>query len=148
MPSFYWLIVFLIFLAIEGLTVSLTSIWFAGGALGALIAGALGGDIQVQLVVFVAVSFLLLLLVRPLSRKYLRPGATKTNVDSLIGKRTVVKERIDNLAGTGLVQIGAQTWMARSAEDGKILEPGAAVKVVKVQGARLIVQGEEREEVC
>ena len=113
MPSFYWLAAFVIFLIIEALTVSLTSIWFAGGALGGLAASALGADIQIQLVVFVVVSFLLLLLVRPLSKKYLRPGTTKTNVGSLVGKTTAVKERIDNLSDRGSVEIGGQTWLAR-----------------------------------
>lgn len=145
MLSIFWLTAFLAFLAIEAVTVSLTSIWFAGGALAALAAGILGAQIRLQLVVFVAVSFVLLMLVRPLTRRFLRPEKTRTNVDGFKGRTVLVKERIDNLADTGTVALGAETWMARSEEDRKTYEPGAAVEIVQIRGARLIVRGEEKK---
>ena len=99
--SLIWLIAFVVFLVVEGVTTSLTSIWFAGGSLAALVVQVCGGGLYPQLAVFVAVSFMLFLMVRPFAYKYLYGKRTKTNVDSLTGRKAVVKDRIDNVAGTG-----------------------------------------------
>lgn len=98
--SLIWLIAFVVFLVVEGVTTSLTSIWFAGGSLAALVVQVCGGGLYPQLAVFVAVSFMLFLMVRPFAYKYLYGKRTKTNVDSLTGRKAVVKDRIDNVAGT------------------------------------------------
>ena len=97
--SLIWLIAFVVFLVVEGVTTSLTSIWFAGGSLAALVVQVCGGGLYPQLAVFVAVSFMLFLMVRPFAYKYLYGKRTKTNVDSLTGRKAVVKDRIDNVAG-------------------------------------------------
>ena len=93
--SLIWLIAFVVFLVVEGVTTSLTSIWFAGGSLAALVVQVCGGGLYPQLAVFVAVSFMLFLMVRPFAYKYLYGKRTKTNVDSLTGRKAVVKDRID-----------------------------------------------------
>lgn len=140
MLSIGWMIAFLVFLGIEAATVALASIWFAGGALAALAASALGMGIRAQLVVFVAVSFILLLLVRPLAAKYVNQRKTRTNVDDLVGKKAVVKERIDNVAGTGSAFLGGSTWLARAEMEGQTFEPGTVVEVVEVSGVKLMVR--------
>ena len=99
--SLIWLIAFVVFLVVEGVTTSLTSIWFAGGSLAALVVQVCGGGLYPQLAVFVAVSFMLFLMVRPFAYKYLYRQKTHTNVDSLTGRKAVVKTRINNEAGTG-----------------------------------------------
>lgn len=133
-----WLAAFLIFLGIEAATVSLTSIWFAGGALAGLGACALGLDIRIQLGVFVAVSFLLLLLIRPLAQGYLKRKETRTNVDGLAGRTAVVRERVDCLSGSA--DLDGQIWLARAAESGEAFEPGCPVEIVRVDGAKLMVR--------
>lgn len=140
MLSIGWMIAFLVFLGIEAATVALASIWFAGGSLAALAASALGMGIRTQLAVFVAVSFILLLLVRPLAAKYVNQRKIRTNVDDLVGKKAVVKERIDNVAGTGSAMLGASTWLARAESEEQTFEPGTVVEVVKVSGAKLMVK--------
>lgn len=139
MVVIYWMIAFLIFLGVEAATTSLASIWFAGGALAAL-AAAVGLGVKAQLIVFVLVSFILLLLVRPLASGFMKGKDTKTNVDGLVGRKAVVKERVDNLAGTGTAVLGAETWLARSAVEGQIFEPGTVVEVAAISGAKLIVK--------
>ncbi len=140
MLSIGWMIAFLVFLGIEAASAALASIWFAGGALAALAVSALGMGIRGQLVVFVAVSFILLLLVRPLAAKYVNQRKTRTNVDDLVGKKAVVKDRVDNIAGTGSAVLGSSTWLARAATEGQTFEPGTVVEVVEVSGAKLMVK--------
>lgn len=140
MVVIYWMIAFLVFLGVEAATTSLASIWFAGGALAALAAAAVGLGVKAQLIVFVLVSFILLLLVRPLASGFMKGKDTKTNVDGLVGRKVVVKERVDNLAGTGTAVLGAETWLARSVVEGQIFEPGTVVEVAAISGAKLIVK--------
>lgn len=140
MLSIGWMIAFLVFLGIEAATTALASIWFAGGALAALAASALGMGIRTQLAVFVAVSFILLLLVRPLAAKYVNQRKIRTNVDDLVGRKAVVKDRIDNVAGTGSAALGGSTWLARAAAEGQTFETGTVVEVVAVSGAKLMVK--------
>ena len=140
MVVIYWMIAFLVFLGVEAATTSLASIWFAGGALATLAAAAVGLGVKAQLIVFVLVSFILLLLVRPLASGFMKGKDTKTNVDGLVGRKAVVKERVDNLAGTGTAVLGAETWLARSVVEGQIFEPGTVVEVAAISGAKLIVK--------
>ena len=140
MVVIYWMIAFLVFLGVEAATTSLASIWFAGGALAALAAAAVGLGVKAQLIVFVLVSFILLLLVRPLASGFMKGKDMKTNVDGLVGRKAVVKERVDNLAGTGTAVLGAETWLARSVVEGQIFEPGTVVEVAAISGAKLIVK--------
>ena len=138
--TLFWIAAFIVLTAAEALTVSLTCIWFAGGALAALAAAAVGLGVKAQLIVFVLVSFILLLLVRPLASGFMKGQDTKTNVDGLVGRKAVVKERVDNLAGTGTAVLGAETWLARSVVEGQIFEPGTVVEVAAISGAKLIVK--------
>lgn len=140
MVAIYWLIAFLIFLGIEAASTALTSIWFAGGALVALAASAVGFGVKVQLSVFVAVSLILLVMVRPLASSFMKGKNTKTNVDGLVGRKVVIKERVDNCAGTGKAVLGADTWLARSVVEGQIFEPGTVVEVAAISGAKLMVK--------
>ena len=130
-----WLAAFVVFLAAEALTVSLTSIWFAGGALTALAVQVLGAGIRLQLAVFVAVSFLLFFLVRPAASRYVKEKKTPTNVDGLIGRRAVVKETVD--AGSGSAVLAGETWLARAYREGESLLPGSTVIAREVSGAEL-----------
>lgn len=141
--SIVWLIAFVVFLVVEAMTASLTSIWFAGGALAALVAQVLGAGLEPQLAVFVVVSFVLFMMVRPFAYKYLYRKKTKTNVDSFAGRRVMVKERISNEAGTGSVALSDETWLARAVNEGEVFEPGSVVTVAAVSGAKLLVKAAE-----
>lgn len=143
--SITWLIAFVVFLVVEGMTASLTSIWFAGGALAALVAQVCGAPLRPQLAVFVVVSFGLFLMVRPFTSRYLHKKKTDTNVDSFKGRKAVVKERIDNEAGTGSAILAGETWLARAASDGETFEPNTVVVITAVSGAKLIVKAVQPE---
>ena len=139
MISLGWLILLGILLIIEIITLGLTTIWFAGGALIAFLVAILGGAVWLQVVVFLAVSILLLLFTRPIAMKYMNKNVQKTNVDSLKGEKAVVIQTIDNLKGTGQVVIRGMEWSAKARED-KIIKEGTVVKVITVEGVKAVVE--------
>ena len=144
MYAIIWLAGLVILLLAEALTLGLTTIWFAGGALIALIAALVGANVWVQLGIFLAVSLLLLIFTRPAALRYMNKSTLKTNVDSLTGEVGVVSERIDNLEATGKVKLNDVLWTARS-EDGTVIEEGAVVEISRVEGVKLIVKMKEEE---
>lgn len=144
----FWLIVFLVLLFFEILTLGLTTIWFAGGALVAFVLAVLNVSWMVQMVVFLVVSFLLLLTTRPFAQKYINKNTTKTNIESVIGKIVKVTADIDNINAMGKASLDGEDWTARSAEDHIIIPAGTYARIVGVEGVKLIVKetGKELEE--
>lgn len=138
-----WLILLAIFLAVEAATAGLTTIWFAAGALAAGAAAYFGGDIVLQLIVFFVVSVLLLLFTRPAAMRLMNQSSHATNVNSLVGKRAIVTEEIDNLHQIGKVQLQDIDWMARSMTDDIRIEKDAVVVIREVRGVTLIVEKEQ-----
>ncbi|MBO4291922.1 MAG: NfeD family protein [Lachnospiraceae bacterium] len=133
-----WIAILIISIVVELISLGLTSIWFAGGALIALIAAAVGGPLWLQVICFAVVSLLLLIFTRPVALKYFNKERVRTNVESLVGKQAVVLSKVDNLQGTGQVSVGGQEWSAKSADDGQVLEQGDVVSVVAISGVKLI----------
>ena len=138
MYDFIWLGVMVLFLIVEAATVTMVSLWFAGGALAALVVALLDGSWLLQIIAFLVVSAGLLALLRPLARKHFTPKLTKTNVDSVIGTEGYVTADIDNVAATGKCKLGAMEWTARSATGEKI-STGTLVKVEKIEGVKAFV---------
>ena len=145
MTVVFWLIAAAVLAGLEVLTLGLTTIWFAGGALVAAVFCGLGAPLPIQILVFGAVSVALLIITRPLALKFLNDRVEKTNVDSLIGKTCIVTETIENLAAKGQVSVNGQTWTARSTDDEIRIDEGLKVEVVSVQGVKLIVKKTEGE---
>lgn len=135
-----WLVVLIVAIAIEVGTLGLTSIWFAGGALVAVIAAAFSLPLWFQILLFLLVSLLLMIFTRPIAVKYFNKDRVRTNVESLIGRQAIVISEIDNLQGIGQVTVGGQEWSARSDDDKKSLAVGAVVEIVAVSGVKLIVK--------
>ena len=141
-----WLGLFVLFLVIEIITMGLTTIWFAGGALAAFLMAILGMRVSAQVVVFAVVSLLLLAVTRPLAMKYFNQERQKTGAELLIGQKALVIEDIDTLTAKGRVEVRGQEWAAKTdAPDGKI--PKNTVVIVDgIQGVKLIVRnGEEKK---
>ncbi len=138
-----WLIVFIVLTAIEMATFQLVTIWFAVGAVAAFIVSMFSSSLEVQLVVFLAVSMLLLVLVRPFVGRFLKVKTVKTNADSLIGDFATVTARIHNQEGFGKAIIRGQEWTAAAERDDEIIEAGTRVVVTGIRGVKLIVAGIE-----
>lgn len=141
----FWLIVLVVLVVIELLTMGLTTIWFAGGALIATIAAVFDTPLFVQVVLFLLVSAVLLFFTRPLAVRYFNKDRVRTNAESLVGRQAIVISEIDNLQGTGQVNVGGMEWSARTRIDGVRLPVGTVTTILGINGVKLIV--EERKEV-
>lgn len=135
-----WLVLLVLFAAVEASTVGLVSIWFALGSLVALLLSLFIENIWVEIWAALIVSILSLLLLRPLSQKYFSPKQHKaTNLDLILGEDAVVTETIDNLQATGQAKVHGQVWTARSESD-TIIPRGTVVTVLRIEGVKLYVQ--------
>lgn len=132
-----WLVLILLFLGMEGATVSVISLWFAVGALAALIVSFFA-SVAWQVVVFLVVSCLLLAALRPIVRKYFKPRIVKTNVDAVIGAMGLVTADIDNISACGEVKLGSVIWSARSTS-GQPITNGKKIRVDRVEGVKVFV---------
>ena len=135
-----WLIIFVACIVIEIISMGLTTIWFAGGALIAAVAAALGVSLWVQIVLFVFVSLVLLYFTRPIAVKYFNKDRIKTNAESLVGKQAIVISEIDNLQGIGQVTVEGKEWTARTVTDGVTLPTGSVVIIRAISGVKLMVE--------
>lgn len=139
--AIFWLVVFLVLLLFEFLTAGLVSIWFAAGALGALISTFFTDSILIQSIVFVLVSIIALLITRPLVKKFKLLEIEPTNLDRVVGKTAEVTKTITP-SDYGEVKVLGTVWTAASEE--KITE-GTKVIVDKIEGSKLIVRKKEGE---
>ena len=142
MEMIFWLFLFVVLLVLEIATMGLTSVWFAGGALIAFFAAYIHWGIGLQIVLFLAVSILLLVLTRPIAVKYFNQEREKTNVDSLIGQNAVVLEEINTIKATGRVEVNGMEWSAKT-EHTEIIEVNTVVSIKGIQGVKLIVEKAE-----
>lgn len=133
-----WLVLLVACLIVEASTVTMVSLWFAAGALAAMIVSLVHGALWLQWLIFVAVSGTMLALLRPLARKYFTPRLTRTNVDSVIGSTGVVTASIDNITAAGQVKLGGMEWSARSTS-GDPISAGTIVRVDKIEGVKAFV---------
>lgn len=143
MEIIIWAALIILFVVVEIITIGLTSIWFAGGALVALILAALGLGVVWQFVAFVVISVILLMFTRPWALKYMKPKLVKTNYEAAVDKNVCLTETVDNIKGTGTAVLNGQEWTARAYEDGKVYEAGMIVKVKEIRGVTLYVTESE-----
>ena len=139
-----WLAAMIALLIVEGLAPGLVSIWFALGALAAMISSMLSAPLWLLVGWFFLVSIVSLALTRPIARKYVNGRAVHTNADMAIGQDCVVTEEIDNVRGTGAVSVGGKIWTARMADPDGRAAKGAVLRAVRIEGVKLIVE-EKRE---
>ncbi len=136
---YVWLGVIVVMAIVEGLTTQMVSIWFVFGALVAFIVSLFGVSLPVQLIVFAAVSTVMLILTRPLVKKMMRFKKEDTNAGRYIGKTGLVTMEINNELGVGQVNVSGSVWTARAA-DGAVIPKGANVEVESIEGVKLLVK--------
>lgn len=140
-----WLVIFVSMLVVESLGPTLVSIWFALGALIALIISFIPGVAWwIELIVFVVVSATALLALRPVFKHLLKRNIFKSNVDSMQGKRGYVSEDITYLV-PGAVKLGDVKWSAVPQDKNTVYSKGEVVEVVAVNGNKLIVKKVEEK---
>jgi membrane protein implicated in regulation of membrane protease activity len=110
----------------------------AVAAVLAAVVGALGGGLALQLVAFIGGSVATLAILRPIAVRHLRtPARLRTGTAALVGAKALVLERVD--VHGGQVKIGGEVWSARAYDESQVIEPGARVDVVKIEGATALV---------
>lgn len=134
-----WLAGIVAFIILEAVTYQLISIWFVIGAIGGLIAAICGTDFYVQMTVFLAVSILLLVLLRPFSMKLIKKQDFKSNADSLIGKNILITQEVNNISGTGQGKVNGMVWTVRSETD-ETIAAGELAEIKRIEGVKLIVK--------
>ena len=138
-----WLGLLVLFIVFELVTTSLTTIWFAGGALVAFIMSMFDVPVWAQIVAFFVVSAVLLVFTRPFFKKFLKVGDVKTNVEGLIGQTARVIVDINNDEAMGYALVGGQEWTARAEKDEDVIPKDTMVEIVGVSGVKLIVRRKE-----
>lgn len=133
-----WIVVFFLIVFIEGISQQLIAIWFAVGAIVAMIAELCATSFEVQFTLFIAASILALLALRPLTRNMLKDKIQATNSDENIGKSAVVIADFDMLTKEGRVQLEGIDWAARSIDDTLPLK-GEVVTVKAIEGVKVLV---------
>ena len=143
MEAIIWLVLMVVFLIAEAVTVSTVSLWFAAGALVALLLSLLWIHVWLQVALFFVVSGVLLACLRPMVKRHFTPRLTPTNVDAIVGTRGVVTAEVDNVCAAGQVKLNGMEWSARST-DGSIIPAGTLVKVDRVEGVKAFVSPAEK----
>jgi membrane protein implicated in regulation of membrane protease activity len=139
MEQWLWIIIFIVALVIEVVTAgTLVSVWFSVGALLAFAVQLLGGPLFLQVLVFLVVSVGALLAIRPLATTYFRGNTVATNADRMIGQRTFLTKAISS-SHWGEVNVYGVVWSAVEANN-RPLEVGTEVKIIAIEGAKLIVE--------
>lgn len=143
MLSLIWLALIVAFILIEAFTYQLICIWFAVGSIGGLIASFVTDNYIVQATVFIIISIITLICIRPAVKREFKPKGLKTNVENLVGKDVMITEDVCNLQSSGQGKVNGMIWTVRSADNTDIKKGKTAV-IEKVEGVKLIVK--ERKE--
>lgn len=141
-----WMVLLVLLVVVELATMGLTTIWFAAGALVATIAAACNAPLFIQIALFLIVSVLMLVFTRPVAMKYFNKDRTRTNAESLIGKKGIVTGEIDNLKGCGQVTLNGMEWTARTVAEDCTVPEGSVVVIRAIRGVKLIVEPDENRE--
>ncbi len=134
----FWVILGVILCVAEILTPSFFIFWFGLGAFVAALSAIWLGTL-LQILIFALSSAIFVILSRPIAKKISGEEPRKIHVDEIVGKEALVLERIDNFKGTGVVKVNGDTWRAVSVDD-SIVEEGEKVRILKVEGAHLVVE--------
>lgn len=134
-----WFVLIFAFLIIEALSFNLITIWFAFGSLCAFISTYFTDNLIIQIVVFTFFTIISLIFTKPLLDKFINKNVPKTNIDIIIGKIGIVTKEINELS-PGRVKVSGKDWMAIS---NSRIDEGKKVRVLKIEGAKIIVREEE-----
>ncbi len=134
-----WLAAVVAFIILEASTYQMVCVWFIVGSIGGMIASLLGAGFWIQMTVFLVISIALLILMRPIALKRLNSHKVKTNADSLIGKKVLITETVDNAKATGQGKVDGAQWTVRAAGN-SVIEEGTIAEIKRIEGVKLIVE--------
>jgi len=140
-----WLVLMLVLAFLEAATTQLVTIWFALGALAAMLASIFHAPVWLQVLLFAFVSAAALILTRPLAKKLMKTDKVPTNADRVLHQTGIVRDAVDNTAATGTILVAGSVWSARSADDSPI-PSGTQVTVERIEGVKCIVSIKKEKE--
>ena len=140
----FWIVCAVVFAVLEGFISGLVTIWFTIGAGAAAASAAAGASIPVQIIIFFAVSVVLLVFTRPILVKKLKVGREKNYTEQLESKPGLVVEAIKPF-GSGQVKVKGIVWTAVGENDDFAAPAGSQVEIIRVEGVKLIVKNFERK---
>lgn len=136
-----WFAIFIALIVIEAITADLLTVWFMPAALISIILAAFEVSVPIQVSVFFGISIIMFILSKTVFKKYIKARRNeKTNLDLIIGEIGIVTEDIDNIAAKGSVKLKFQIWTARSVNDTDCIKVGDKVKIIAVEGVKLICE--------
>ncbi len=141
MEAYIWLALAAVFIFVEAITPAFVSLWFAGGALIAMVLAFFDVKFWIQIVVFVAASGILMVATRPLYNKYIKRKIVHTNLDRLVGQIAVITQPVDDIEYKGEAKVNGQLWNARI-EDGSSAAVGERRRILEISGTKLILSKE------
>lgn len=139
--SLLWLLAMIILFVIEGITLNLTTIWFAIGSAAGFILSMTGFSQTTQICTFLAISFVLFIFTKPFIEKKLKVQKQPTNCDMLIGCEAVVTKDISPEEFAGEIKVKGRIWSAVSADSSPICA-GDKVRIISIDGVKLVVEKE------
>lgn len=138
-PWIFWLVIAGILFIVEICTVSFFAFWPGVGAVAAAISSLFTDNFVIQTAVFVLVSTIMILFMKPLAQKLFKTKDVKMNNKALIDKNGIVTQEIDNLNSKGQVKVSGELWSAISEND-EVIEKGATILIKDVKGVKLVVK--------
>jgi membrane protein implicated in regulation of membrane protease activity len=139
MMPYIWLGVLVLAVILEAFTFALVSVWFVPGALVSMILAFIPGvPLWVQIVVFLTLTLVLMIFLKPIADKILIGKRVATNADAVIGEMAVVTEPINNIEAKGQVKVKGQIWSARASDQNTTYEIGEILNVIAIEGVKLI----------
>ena len=143
MYGWIWIAVIVFAVVIEAVTDQLISIWFVPGAIISTILDHFEVNIVWQLLVFLFISLVGIVFLRRLLTKFVPDRSTKTNIDAIVGEKCIVTEKIDNFAGCGQAKVKGQIWSARGLLDDDVFEVGETLRIVAIEGVKVICKRDD-----
>ncbi|MBQ9757429.1 MAG: NfeD family protein [Clostridia bacterium] len=140
--TIFWILAAVVLGIIEASTVNLITLWFAVSALVTAVFAALGAGVGAQITIFVVLSAVLVLLTRPLAKKFVSKKTVATNADRVILKEGIVTQKIDTIENSGQVKVMGQVWSAKT-RNGETLEEETPVVVEALEGVRVVVSAKK-----
>lgn len=134
-----WLVLAGVLFVGEMLTAGFLLLWFAIGAVAAMLVSFITSNLFIQILVFVIVSVILLIFTKPLLNKYTKNDTTITNSKTIIGKTAIVTEEISSLKGTGQVKVSGEIWSAKTIETNIVIPKGSEVEIIGIDGVKACV---------
>ncbi len=138
-----WVIIGILFMVAEIFTPSFFMFWFGIGGIAAAFVAYFYPNLVIETIVFLTISLILVIFTRPFAKRITGEEPRKINVDEIIGKEAIVVEKIDNIAGKGIIKVNGDLWRATSESDDVIIEKEEKVIILRVEGAHLVVKRKE-----